>query len=151
MQKSYFRRSVVVGVFSVAVLGMSGCAQMGSKEASAAPTMACTVGDQMQQTTLYFGMSRPAGGVVTEAQWQGFVDKEVTPRFRDGLTVFAAKGQWLGNDGKVAKEDSRALMLIYPTNDKASNKKIEALRNLYRKQFQQESVMRVDSPECVSF
>lgn len=151
MNSFFFRRSLVVGALSVVALGMSGCAQMGQQESSAAPTMACTVGDQMQQTTLYFGMSRPTGGNITEAQWQGFVDKEVTPRFRDGLTVFAAKGQWLGNDGTVAKEGSHALMLIYPSNDKASNDKIEALRNLYRVQFQQESVMRVDSPECVSF
>lgn len=151
MNSFFFRRSLLVGVVSVAVLSVSGCAQLGNKESSVAPTVACTVGDQMQQTTLYFGMSRPTGDDITQAQWQGFVDKEVTPRFRDGLTVFTAKGQWLGNDGTVAKENSHALMLIYPANDKASNNKIEALRDLYRVQFQQESVMRVDSPECVSF
>ena len=37
----------------------------------------------------------------------------MTPRFRDGLTVFDARGRWLGNDGKVAREPSKALMLIH--------------------------------------
>lgn len=111
---------------------------------------ACTVGDPMSQTTLFFGLSRPTGPNITAQEWQNFLDSEVTPRFKDGLTVYDAQGQWLGNNGKVAKEGSRALMLIHPA-DKDSNAKIEKLRELYKQKFQQESVMRVDSTECVSF
>jgi hypothetical protein len=59
------------------------------------------------------------------------VDQDVTPRFRDGLTVFDARGQWLGNDGKVAREQSKALMLIHG-KDAQSEKNIEALRGIYK-------------------
>ncbi|PCO16625.1 hypothetical protein CQA18_26060, partial [Enterobacter hormaechei] len=34
---------------------------------------------------------------ISAAEWQTFVDSQVTPRFKDGLTVFDAKGQWLGH------------------------------------------------------
>lgn len=104
----------------------------------------------MTQTTLYFGLNRPSGPVITADEWQRFVDNDVTPRFRDGLTVFDARGQWLGNDGKVAREPSKALMLIH-ASDSASEKGIEALRGIYKSRFAQESVMRVDESVCVQF
>jgi hypothetical protein len=33
------------------------------------------------------------GKDITAEEWQQFVDRDVTPRFRDGLTVFDAHGQ----------------------------------------------------------
>ena len=74
----------------------------------------------------------------------------MTPRFRDGLTVFDAKGQWLGHDGKLARENSKALLLIHAPG-KESEANIEALRSGYKQQFAQDSVMRVDAPVCVAF
>jgi hypothetical protein len=79
-----------------------------------------------------------------------FVDNEVTPRFKAGLSVYDAKGQWLGENGQLARENSKALMLIHGI-DPATNVDIEALRSLYKKRFGQESVMRVDAPVCVGF
>lgn len=110
----------------------------------------CPAESRMQQTTLYFGLSQPDGTVITPAQWQAFVDGDVTPRFRAGLTVFDARGQWLGNDGGVVREQSKALMLIH-ANDARQNAEIEAIRQRYVSRFHQESVMRVDLPACVQF
>ncbi|HKS33394.1 MAG TPA: DUF3574 domain-containing protein, partial [Enterobacteriaceae bacterium] len=110
----------------------------------------CAADNQMMQTTLYFGLNRPAGEAITAAEWQSFVDADVTPRFRDGLTVFDARGQWLGNDGKAAREASKALMLIHG-KDARSNSDIDALRGIYKARFAQESVMRVDQKVCVQF
>ncbi len=45
----------------------------------------------MVQTALLQG-SEPAKDITMK--WQQFVDRDVTPRFRDGLTVFDAHGQW---------------------------------------------------------
>ena len=104
----------------------------------------------MVQTTLYFGLNRPQGAAITLAEWQEFVDDDVTPRFRAGLTVFTAQGQWLGDDGRLAREESRALMLIHPL-DSGSERGIEALRAVYKQRFAQDSVMRVDAPVCVAF
>lgn len=134
------------GLMVTALLMLAGC--NATSHTVAADT--CKAENQMQQTTLYFGLSRPAGKDITAQEWQQFVDQDVTPRFREGLTVFDARGQWLGNDGKVAREQSKALMLIHG-KDAQSEKNIDALRGLYKSRFAQESVMRVDQPVCVQF
>ncbi|MCU5773514.1 DUF3574 domain-containing protein [Erwiniaceae bacterium BAC15a-03b] len=110
----------------------------------------CAVGEAMTQTTLYFGLNRPTGPVISAAEWQAFIDNDVTPRFKDGLSVFEAQGQWLGNDGKLARENSKALLLIHAP-DKESESRIEVLRTIYKQRFVQDSVMRVDTPVCVAF
>lgn len=74
----------------VAALLLSGCVAPGHQAVPPAP--ACRTGDPLVQTTLYFGLNRPAGPAITAAEWQTFVDSQVTPRFKDGLTVFDAKG-----------------------------------------------------------
>ncbi|KQN63277.1 DUF3574 domain-containing protein [Erwinia sp. E602] len=137
-------RSVISGVLLLALAGCSAPARQ------APPAAACVRGDAMVQTTLYFGLNRPQGAAITPAEWQKFVDDDVTPRFKAGLTVFAAQGQWLGDDGRLAREESRALMLIHPL-DQGSEQGIEALRAVYKQRFAQDSVMRVDAPVCVAF
>ncbi|WGL91276.1 DUF3574 domain-containing protein [Serratia marcescens] len=137
----------VCAVMAAALL-LSGCVAPGHQTTSPAP--ACRTGDPLVQTTLYFGLNRPAGPAITAAEWQTFVDSQVTPRFKDGLTVFDAKGQWLGHDGKLARENSKALLLNHAPG-KESEANIEALRSGYKQQFAQDSVMRVDAPVCVAF
>jgi hypothetical protein len=132
-----------------AVLLLGGCVAP-VPNTSQQKSATCTLGDPLTQTTLYFGLNRPTGPVISAAEWQRFVDQQVTPRFKDGLSVFDAKGQWLGNDGKLARENSKALMLIHAPG-KESETNIEALRNSYKQQFAQDSVMRVDTPVCVAF
>lgn len=140
---------IKMGYAAIALaFALSGCTAPSQK--SVTDTQSCKADNQMQQTTLYFGLSRPAGKDITSQEWQQFVDKDVTPRFKDGLTVFDARGQWLGNDGKVARESSKALMLIHG-KDAQSESNIEALRNVYKSRFAQESVMRIDNPVCVQF
>ncbi|HEX4501105.1 MAG TPA: DUF3574 domain-containing protein [Scandinavium sp.] len=141
--------NIKMGYAAIALaFALSGCTATSQK--TTADTQSCKADNQMQQTTLYFGLSRPAGKDITPQEWQQFVDNDVTPRFRDGLTVFDARGQWLGNDGKVAREQSKALMLIHG-KDTQSESNIEALRGVYKSRFAQESVMRVDQPVCVQF
>jgi hypothetical protein len=91
--------------------------------------------------TLYFGFSKP-GGAVSAQEWQAFVDAEVTPRFPDGLTQWPAQGQWREKEKDVLKEESRVLEIVHlPGND--ADEKIQAIRNAYKKQFSQSSVLRV--------
>ena len=90
----------------------------------------------MQKTTLTFGLS-PAGKDITAEEWRQFVDRDVTPRFRDGLTVFDAHGQWLGQNGQVVREQSKALMVIHG-HDAQSEAGIEALRQGYKSRAAQE-------------
>ncbi len=139
-----------IPVLVVTALLLSGCATPNRNTISPTPSQVCHTGDPMIQTTLYFGLNRPSGPVITTAEWQTFIDRQVTPRFKDGLSVLDAKGQWLGNDGKLARESSKALLLIH-TPGKESETNIETLRSSYKQQFAQDSVMRVDAPVCVAF
>ena len=104
----------------------------------------------MARLELLFGMSRRDAAPVSDAEWQKFVDQEVTPRFPDGLTVIQAYGQWRNSKGAIAKENSRVLLILYQPKP-GSDERIEAIRSAYKARFEQESVMRVDGFSCVSF
>ena len=103
-----------------------------------------------QRCELFFGQSIPGGGEVSPAQWQAFVDREVTPRFPQGLTVLQAQGQWRNAQGGIEREASRVLVLLLPA-DEAQGPRIDELRTAYRQQFQQESVGRACTPSDVRF
>ena len=127
---------------------LAGCQAPLPHAAAVKAPAACTAGDPMLQTTVWFGLSKPQGGTIGEAEWQHFLSSDVTPRFPEGLSVYEANGQWQEKNGTIAHERSKALMLIHGAGD---NEKIEALRALYKQRFSQESVMRIDAPVCVSF
>lgn len=110
----------------------------------------CQVGSAMQQTQLWFGLSKPDGQSISTQQWQHFVDQVITPAFPQGLSVVEARGQWLGNDGVRVSENSRGLLLIYPAS-KEKSYAIDLIRTRYQQLFAQESVMRIDQPVCVAF
>jgi hypothetical protein len=103
-----------------------------------------------QRTELYFGLSKPDGSLISDAEYQRFLDTEVTPRFADGFTVLNGNGQFRGANGEIVRERSRAVLLFYAA-DEAKAAAVEEIRAAYKKQFQQESVMRVDAPSCVGF
>ncbi|KFF69530.1 hypothetical protein IW01_11380 [Pectobacterium brasiliense] len=143
------KQKVIAVSLLLGTLLVSGCHSLPhSSVAATSAAEACQIGDKQVQTTLYFGLNRPAGPVISEAEWKAFLDGDVTPHFKEGLTVFDAKGQWLGNDGVVARENSKALMLIHGAD---KERDIEALRTTYKSRFAQESVMRIDAPVCVAF
>lgn len=107
-------------------------------------------GESFAKTELLFGMSKPNNTVITESEFQHFVDQEVTPRFPDGLTVLSAIGQFKTTNQDIIKEKSKLLLLLYPFN-RDSDRKIEQIRQAYQKIFQQQSVLRLDARSCVSF
>lgn len=101
--------------------------------------------DRYFRTELYFGLSRPDGSLVTDNEWKEFLDKEVTPRFPDGFTVLDGSGQYRDKKSVIAKEQSKVLIVLYSKKDrKKSGAKIDEIRAAYSRQFNQESVMRMD-------
>lgn len=107
------------------------------------------VKSSLVEDDLYFGLST-SQGPVTPTQWDHFLSKEVTPRFPDGLTVLDAKGQWRNAKGIIGKEPTKILILIHPDNT-TEDQAIQVLIDVYKKEFHQESVMRVKSHPRVSF
>jgi hypothetical protein len=107
-------------------------------------------GELWSRTELYFGLSRSGGPEIGESEFEEFLDTVVTPRFPDGLTLLSGDGQFRDGDGAVAKERSKLLILFYPWSN-ARSRAIERIRAIYKRDFQQQSVLRVDSTSCVSF
>jgi hypothetical protein len=100
-------------------------------------------GERFVRTELFFGLAKP-GGEVTEAEFKQFLEKCVTPRFPDGLTVLPGFGRFRGADG-IIEERSMLLILLYPDDvRRESSKKIEEIRDAYEQVFAQESVLRSD-------
>jgi hypothetical protein len=108
-------------------------------------------GEIWARTELYFGTNRPDGTVVTDDKFKRFLDQEVTPRFPDGLTLLTGSGQFKNSSGVIIQEKSKVLILLYPLDDTGASNRIEMIREAYKRAFQQESVLRVDSRAGVSF
>ena len=110
----------------------------------AKPDTPVFLSDRYWRTELYVGMGKRDGTEVTEDEWQRFLTDEVTPRFPDGLTIIEARGQYRNASGKIIRERSRVLILLYPKKQRSeANKKIDAICAAYKRIFQQESVLRV--------
>ena len=119
-------------------------------EAWGADAPACADGAMLwDRTELYFGLSKP-DGVIGEDEFAAFMDREVTPRFPDGLTMMTARGQWRNDAGEVLKEVSRMVILLHPRDDGVSAR-IEEVRSAYKAEFEQQSVLLVTGSNCVSF
>jgi Protein of unknown function (DUF3574) len=107
-------------------------------------------GEVFTRTELFFGLSKPDGSVITESEFQAFLDTTVTPLFPDGLTLLTGTGQFKSSNGTVVKEGSKLLILLY-TFSPESNRRVQYIRQAYKNAFQQESVLRTDESSCTSF
>ncbi|WP_409489734.1 DUF3574 domain-containing protein [Amycolatopsis sp. cmx-11-12] len=152
-------RRTALAVFAAAVLGLGGgVAASAVPTASAAPAQAgetaglqASPGELWKRTELYFGTTKPGGGELTDAEFTAFSDEVVTPRFPDGFTELTGRGQWRGAAGVISREKSKMIIVVYPFSDRDANREIEEIRTAYKKTFSQESVLRTDSVEKVSF
>jgi hypothetical protein len=153
-----FKRSWVVSTVLAASVGAGGCAGDASRRAGeSGPASSVTAlcrsleGARLwERTELFFGLSKPDGSPISDAEYQRFLDTEITPRFSDGFTLLNGNGHYRSASGEIIREPSRVVILFYPY-DRAKSAAADEIRAAYRKQFQQESVLRADSPSCVGF
>ena len=144
---------------AVLAMALAGCAC--TPAATPHPTAPTLTGDSAHpgqtkgwvNTKLYFGLGpadRPGQGV-SEAEWREFLDKQVTPRFPDGLSVLDVYGQWQGkNETAPERLRSKMLILYYP-DTRENREKIEAIRAAWKQKTGDQSVLRVTEPADVSF
>ena len=138
-------------IFSLkmAVVLLAACAAPPPAPAPMAAATCPAGGAQMAKVELFFGLAIPGGGEVSSAEWQAFLEAEVTSRFPDGLSVDEVSGQWRdAATGQTVRERSRVVMILYTPGAEAA---IEAIRTTYKARFRQDSVMRVDELDCVGF
>ena len=88
---------------------------------------------------------------VSEADFIGFVAREVSPRFPDGFTVIDAAGQWRdARRGTIVHEAAKIIEIVLPAGED-NRPKIDAIVEAYKLQFQQQSVGLIVAPACVRF
>ena len=151
----------VPSFFTAAVLAMAlaGCARVPA--ATPHPTAPTLTGDPAHpgqakgwvNTKLYFGLGpadRPEQGI-SEAEWREFLDKQVTPRFPDGLSVLDVYGQWQGKNESVPERLRSKILILYYPDTQENREKIEAIRAAWKQKTGDESVLRVTEPADVSF
>jgi hypothetical protein len=100
--------------------------------------------------TLYFGTERAGADAVTQSQWLGFLEHEVTPAFPEGLTWWTANGQWRDPEAELVVEKSFVLQLLH-RDEAEEQRKIAILIESYRKQFAQKAVLSTRRVVCASF
>jgi hypothetical protein len=130
---------------------LAGCAVPGAVRHGGATHPAQAQG--WVDTRLYFGLGpadQPQQGI-SEQAWREFLDREVTPRFPDGLSVLDVYGQWQGAQPS-SPERLRSKLLVIDHADTAENRaKIEAIRTAWKRRTGDQSVLRVTQPADVSF
>jgi hypothetical protein len=103
-------------------------------------------------TRLYFGIgTTDAPDKSRDAEWQAFLDTEVTPRFPAGLSVLDVYGQWQRHPGSAPiRVRTKLLVIDYPeTPDNEA--RIEAIRLAWKRRTGDQSVLKVTQPANVSF
>lgn len=88
---------------------------------------------------MYFGRSIGVNGYVTDEQWENFIKSVVTLYFPDGLTIINALGQWRTVDNSIIQEHTKIVIILHDNNNA-----IDAVCEIYKNKYHQESVLRVD-------
>jgi len=131
----------------IALLAFSGCAGVPVPQAA----HACRLGEAMVETQLFFGMSKPDGGAVSERDWQTFVTAEIAPRFAEGFSVLDGAGFWRDAATKKTISEKSKLVVRMHADGAEADAAIRAIVDSYKARFQQDAVMRVDRPVCTQF
>lgn len=153
-----------------AFLAISGCATTTAPTATPLGTTASTTaslqGDAARpgaaahwvRSELYFGVGEESGAserkqtdAITETQWRAFLDKQVTPRFPDGLTVFDAYGQWLFRGTKEPNRLRTKVLVVLHENTPQRRADIEAIRLAWKQATGHQSVLWAQQAVEVSF
>lgn len=119
--------------------------------AAESPRRPISVPEVWSRTELYFGTNRSNGQPVTDTEFDGFLERQVTSRFPDGLTLLNGYGQFRNSRGDLIREKSFVLILFYPPQMQDAHKRIQEIRDQYRAEFNQESVLRSDAFSFISF
>jgi hypothetical protein len=105
----------------------------------------------MVEAQIMFG--RNIGGAlgVSDKGFARFLEREIVPRFPDGLTIVDATGRWRdARTGRLIREPSKMVTVI-ATPDASLQEKIDAIAAAYKRRFRQDSVGVVIRQACVSF
>jgi uncharacterized protein DUF3574 len=120
--------------------------------AASAQSPDCRAGLTSRQVAqLLFGRNIGGRLGVSEAEWGRFLDREISPRFPDGLTVLDAKGGWRDPTRKTLVHEPSKLVEIVLPGKPDDGERLEQIAAAYKSRFRQQSVGIVVQGACVSF
>ena len=144
------KAKLIIGALILAAVISSG-GWIVAQSPTAIPPSHIVRAEKFLRTELYFGKSKADGTIVLAEDWNRFLAEVVTPRFPGGFTVLTANGQYRDKIGRIVSEPAEVIVFLYSRQTKkVSRTKIEEIRSAYLKQFDQESVLRVDFPKSVN-
>jgi hypothetical protein len=111
---------------------------------------ACASQQDIVIDRLFFGTNIPNGGHVSDDEWKTFVREVVTPRFKDGLTIFEGDGQWLDPRGDLVREHVMVVEVAHARTSAVDND-LRAIAGEYKKRFHQDAVLRLTVPARMVF
>ncbi len=120
---------------------------------SEAQTNPCPQGSEpYTEYRLFFGLGNADNPqVVSDDEWNGFLEDIITREFPDGLTVLDAYGQYTDSaSGALIKEKTKVLIILVPRDD-GSAPGIDRIIEEYKRRFSQQGVLRETKPTCASF
>ena len=134
---------------AVAVLAV--CASMLSCS-SEAQTNPCPDGTEpYTEYRLFFGRGDEDNPrVVSDKEWEGFLEDTITVEFPDGLTTLDAYGQYTNPSGTFIKEDTKVLIILVPP-DGDSTSGINRVIEEYKRRFVRSAVLRQVISTCATF
>jgi uncharacterized protein DUF3574 len=121
----------------ILLLALAGC--------MTSPKAACPAGQAQVRTAQLFVGSKSTP--VSEVEVRRFVDREVTPRFPDGVTIVDGGGQWTGDENRLIREASKVVLIVLPAKPEARTR-VAAVRRAYRTQFKQSPMLVAPPPTC---
>ena len=105
----------------------------------------------MLRTELFFGHKTGTKSIVSERQWTRFVERELSPRFPDGLTVIDGRGRWRDPRGNTTIREPTKIVVVVAEDNAATRDQIDAVAVAYKRRFRQQSVGIAMAPVCAAF
>jgi len=110
----------------------------------------CTTSKYIE-TSLYFGQSKPGGGMITKIEWNSFNENYISATFKEGSSVTSITGNWYDTAMHKLITEPTFMVRYYYKQNITTSKQIDSLRFYYKDLFNQQSVLRVDKKVKATF
>jgi hypothetical protein len=129
------------------LLLLAGCAEL------PAPAYPCLLPAErhMLVVELFFGRNIKGRQPLTDAEWAEFAAQTIAPNFPDGFTAFDGEGQWRNpHSGQIAGGGTK-ILLVAAKPEPDLSRRLLAVIDAYKTQFQQQSVGTITRDSCATF
>ena len=100
---------------------------------------------------LFFGRNIKGRQALTDAEWTEFAARTIAPNFPDGFTAFDGEGQWRNShSGQIAVGGTK-ILLVAAKPEPDLSRRLLAVIDAYKTQFQQQSVGIITRHSCAAF